>query len=339
VLISPDGVLSQLPLAALPGTAPDEFLLHRYAIATIAVPQLLPQILADEVQRDAALEKQPSLLLVGGVDYGGGHGKADQDGLSRSLDPLTRSASMTGFTQLPGTFTEVQSVDERFRHRYVNGKSEMLDHQQATEAAFRERAPKYRWLHLSTHGFFAPDKLKNALERGGSAPGEISSFSRSGVGTYHPGLLSGLAMAGANSKPQPGEDDGILTALEVASLDLSHADVVVLSACETGLGRLAGGEGVLGLQRAFQISGAKTVVASLWSVPDQATTRLMQRFYTNLWERNLSKLESLREAQLWLLSEPENQLLLTAAERAAAGNPKYLPPQAWAAFVLSGDWR
>src|SRR5205085_9805603 len=97
----------------------------------------------------------------------------------------------------------------------------------------------------------------------------------------HPGLLSGLAFAGVN-RDRPA---GLLTALEVADLDLRAAEFVVLSACETGRGKVAGGEGVLGLQRAFQVAGARTVVASLWSVDDAATQRLMTRYYDNLWEK------------------------------------------------------
>ena len=116
-------------------------------------------------------------------------------------------------------------------------------------------------------------------------------------------MLSGLALAGANRNPESSTDvlqldDGILTALEVAELDLGGTELVVLSACETGLGRAAGGEGLLGLQRAFQVAGARTVVASLWKVDDEATQQLMSEFYSNLWQKHLSPLEALRQAQL-----------------------------------------
>jgi CHAT domain-containing protein len=91
-------------------------------------------------------------------------------------------------------------------------------------------------------------------------------------------------LAGANVRPTPiGHDDGILTALKVAELDLSGVELAVLSACETGLGEVAGGEGLLGLQRAFQVAGAHSVVASLWKVGDEPTRALMARFYENLW--------------------------------------------------------
>ena len=138
--------------------------------------------------------------------------------------------------------------------------------------------------------------------------------------------------------------DGVLTALEVASLDLSRVDLAVLSACETGLGKVAGGEGILGLQRAFQVAGARATVTSLWEIPDRATQLLMRRFYDNLWVRGLGKLEALREAQILLLREgarSDGALRgLDLPERTAGKDETGRPaPYFWAAFVLSGDWR
>jgi CHAT domain-containing protein len=151
-------------------------------------------------------------------------------------------------------------------------------------------------------------------------------------------LLSGLALAGANTPPTPDRDDGILTALEVAELELGGVELAVLSACETGLGPVAGGEGVLGLQRAFQVAGARTVVASLWQVPDEATRLLMERFYDNLWQKRMGKLEALRQAQLGLLREGTSRGVGRVRIPGAA-TPARLPPHYWAGFVLSGDWR
>jgi CHAT domain-containing protein len=152
-------------------------------------------------------------------------------------------------------------------------------------------------------------------------------------------------LAGANWPAEEGKDDGILTALEVEQMDLSRVQLATLSACETGLGQTAGGEGLLGLQRAFQIAGAKTVVASLWKVPDRATQLLMARFYENLWQKRMTKLEALRQAQRWLLHEgPKNRDLVRGLDFAAdqppvAASSDTLPPYYWAAFILSGDWR
>jgi CHAT domain-containing protein len=130
----------------------------------------------------------------------------------------------------------------------------------------------------------------------------------------------------------------------VQTLDLRHVQLATLSACETGLGEVAGGEGILGLQRAFQMAGARTTVTSLWMVDDAQTRALMERFYRNLWEKKMTKLDSLREAQLWMLREGrpspdrEGQRGLVRSQPAAAKDER-LSPFYWAAFVLSGDWR
>ena len=125
----------------------------------------------------------------------------------------------------------------------------------------------------------------------------------------------------------------------------------MLSACETGLGKTAGGEGLLGLQRAFQSAGARTVVASLWKVDDQGTQTLMVEFYKNLWEKKLSKLEALRQAQLAMLREYDpkegksrgpGRITTTTAKldpNLPAPSKPGTSPFYWAAFVLSGDWR
>jgi CHAT domain-containing protein len=153
---------------------------------------------------------------------------------------------------------------------------------------------------------------------------------------HHPGLLSGVVLTGANRPVEPGQDDGVLTALEVAELDLGRAELVVLSACETGLGETAGGEGVLGLQRAFQVAGARSVVASLWKVDDEATRKLMERFYEEMWQKGRPRLEALRQAQLTVLREGYARGMV---RRDKADKADRVPPFYWAAFVLSGDWR
>ena len=156
---------------------------------------------------------------------------------------------------------------------------------------------------------------------------------------YHPSLLSGVVLAGANRAQPPGADDGILTAAEVQPLDLSGLELAVLSACETGLGMPAGGEGLLGLERAFQVAGTKTVVSSLWKVPTIATREMMNRFYANLWTKRMGKLAALREAQLWMLRERGWEGLVESQPKDVPPQFKdRLPPVFWAGFVLSGDW-
>jgi CHAT domain-containing protein len=181
----------------------------------------------------------------------------------------------------------------------------------------------------------------------------------------NPQLLCGLVLSGANSNP----DRGLLSAEEVAQLDLRGTDLVVLSACDTGLGKVAGGEGVLGLQRAFQAAGARATVCSLWSVSDAATSVLMEQMYANLWSRKMSRLEALRQAQITVLRNPalvearRRILVAEARKRGLASSPaewRKLEPEAsplpfggkkeskpagrsgpafWASFVLFGDWR
>jgi CHAT domain-containing protein len=216
-------------------------------------------------------------------------------------------------------------------------------------------------LHVATHGFFeAPPPAPP-----GRPAGLSSSFSDTRQAlTYgrNPLLLSGLVLSGANRSP----DEGILTAEEVADLDLRGTELAVLSACETGLGKVAGGEGVLGLQRAFQAARARSLAVSLWSVNDAATSVLMEEFYANLWQKRLPKLEALRQAQLTVLREPERvekrrQELRTflvkrgvpeetleargigkaalplPADGGGVAGARRSPPAWWAAFVLSGD--
>jgi CHAT domain-containing protein len=344
VLVSPDGALARLPLAALPGSKPDSYLLEEVPLAVVPVPQLLPELLA---ARESDAGSEPSLLLVGDVDFGAAPGLADARSTSRSAPRGSRAGALPAFDSLQATREEILAVRDSFEQRFPGGTVKALRRDQATEAAVRQQAPKHRWLHLATHGFFAPPQLRSALapvaERGGAGPALSEAgrdlFGRQGIGGFHPGLLSGLVLAGANRPAEPGADDGILTALEVAELDLSGVELATLSACETGLGEVAGGEGLLGLQRAFQTAGARSVLASLWQVDDEATRKLMVRFYDNLWRAKepLGKLAALREAQLWMLREGVKRGLVRLPDKEATAGRT--PPYYWAAFVLSGDWR
>jgi CHAT domain-containing protein len=232
----------------------------------------------------------------------------------------------------------VVAIKDTFSERFEDGRTTDLRKAKATKPSVRQAMMKHSYLHLATHGFFAPPQVRSALDGGErSSADDPSGLAR--ASGWHPGLLSGLVLAGANTLPQEGEEDGILTALEVAELDLTRCELAVLSACETGLGKVAAGEGVLGLQRAFQVAGARSVVSSLWSVDDEATRKLMVAFYEALWNesRPSSRAEALRQAQLVMLREGYKRGMVAADD--AGDRQRRVPPYFWAAFVLSGDWR
>jgi CHAT domain-containing protein len=339
ILVSPDGATARLPLAALPGEKTGTYLIEERAFAVIPVPQLLPELLARMDGTDSA----PSLLVVGEVSFDGASMEVVAASEARSAPRAGRGDEVVKWQPLPGTREEIVAIKDSFQRRYRKGLVTDLREEEATEEAIRQQVPRHRYLHLATHGFFAPKQLRSALTSLSGSDGGCgcSLFGRKGVAGFHPGLLSGLVLAGANRPVPPDRDDGILTALEVSALDLSGVDLATLSACETGLGETAGGEGLLGLQRAFQVAGARSVVASLWQVDDKATRDLMTRFYENLWKRKMPKLEALRQAQLWMLKDGAKRGMIDVKvpkERLAKEDGR-LPPYYWAAFALSGDWR
>ena len=295
------------------------------------MPQMLPELLAPRKERPD--DRPPSLLAIGNIDFDlAPKAKAPAE----EVPPAWKRRRAGGPMQwgpLPGTLGEVLALEDAFKKAVPNGKLTVLRAAKAIAGAFRKEATSHEYLHLATHGFFAPREIKSVGKSDGKQAGQAGDFRPLPVG-FHPGLLSGLVLAGAN-KPRA-DDDGILTALEVAELDLAKVELAVLSACETGLGETAGGEGVLGLQRAFEIAGARTTVTSLWKLDDTATRQLMERFYDNYWKKGRGTLESLREAQIWLLEEGPTRGIVRMKE---APGQKRSPPYFWAAFVLSGDWR
>jgi CHAT domain-containing protein/tetratricopeptide (TPR) repeat protein len=357
VLVSPDESLGRIPFAALPAKEPGKFLIEEKAIAVIAVPQLLPELLA-QPRPD---EQNASALLIGDVDFNAAAFGALLARAAPNETPPKRLANaderlsidrtaprglsgepQSEFRPLPGSGPEITAIEGSFRRRYPGGQVTKLRGADANQNEVRRQASRHRYVHLATHGFFADPSVPRALaaNAGGQSASGIMAIGQTLGAGLHPGLLSGIALAGAN-RPTPA-DDGILTALEVADLDLAGVDLVTLSACGTGLGKAERAEGLQGLQRAFQVAGARTVVATLWDVPDQATQLFMQRFYENLWQKQKSKLDALREAQFWLMKEmPRNpDVFRSGLVRPPAGvdEPgRYI--RYWAAFVLSGDWR
>jgi CHAT domain-containing protein len=262
VLVSPDGPLHGLPFAALPGAEPGTFLVRDYAFAVVPNPQLLPQLGKRIPQRE---KEAPSLLLAGGIDFGPSQ-ERNSEPRPGQLPPIPP------FKPLRGTESEVNDLRAQFEDAFPDAPApKMLRKDKASKQAFLTAAASHRFVHLATHGFFAAPSEKSALD-----VAQRATLLRDGLRMRveatgrHPGLLSGVVFAGVN-RPDRRPEETILTALEAGELDLGKVDLVVLSACDTGRGQVAGGEGVLGLQRAFQLAGARSVVASLWSVPDEET--------------------------------------------------------------------
>jgi len=362
VFIAPDGALTAIPWSALPGDRPGSVLLEEYAIALVPhTPYLFDRLTAPARKGS----DEATLLALGGVSYDQAP-KPVEDEQVRLQMPVSRHADVQrgggeSWKELPGTRKEIASVLGLARDRRVI----RLEGAEASTAGLLSQLPKARWAHVATHGFFANPDIPSVL-RVDRKLFDASGRNRAAPGARSPLVLSGLVLAGANRPSAPfdplvHDDFGILTAEAIAGLPLQNLELVVLSACETGLGKVAGGEGVFSLQRAFHLAGAQTVVASLWKVDDDATQALMSEFYTNLWTKKQPRLEALRQAQLALLKDyrpsstqsrgGKKMKIAPSTKDSPARKPgaeggatdpnasQALAPFYWAAFVLSGDWR
>jgi len=305
LLISPDGALALLPFALLPGDDGHEFFLETRTITYVPSGR--------DLLRIAPSSSPPTgLLALGAPAF---------DRATVRLAQATTSRAGCGalddpFMPLPGTGAEVRAITRVYQQANPTRSTTVLEGTQATKATLMEQAPKAKVLHLATHAYFAGEECTPAglvsehRKPGGEPPAFLG---------HNPLLLAGIALAGANERDKA---DGILTALEVTALDLRGTDLVVLSACDTGLGTPARGQELLGLRWAFAFAGARNLVTSLWSVPDAETAALMTHFYTALWNKRLSVPAALRAAQLEMLK----------AARAKGDSA----PHAWGAFVVSG---
>ncbi len=354
VLISPDGITARIPWSALPGRTANRYLLEECSIAIVPVPQLISELLDQQSPTPAS----PDAMVLLGGDFAYGAGGRAKDAIAAGLPSLHRLQ----FAPLPGTAAEITEIAQLAQATQPHAQVRVLAQESGSEAAFRRLAPSARYIHLSTHGFFTspPKPPEHASVRQLISSLPFPTLGASGISVVaqaNPGLFSGLAFAGANQHAQRRDpnDDGLLTAAEVAALLLDNTELVVLSACETGLGEAVSGEGLLGLRRSFQIAGARTAIASLWNIDDTVTAALMKVFYHKLWMEKLSPLDALREAQLAILNHPENidtlatsrgqEFVIAVNER----KPKSSVPQnertrrglprLWAGFELSGDWR
>jgi CHAT domain-containing protein/Tfp pilus assembly protein PilF len=303
LLFSPDGELNLLPFAALADESGD-YLMQRLEITYLTSGRDLLRMGADPAARDGA-------VVMADPDFG----QVASEGSSvDAVVASTRSADLDRsgliFKRLAGTADEAKALRSLLK----------LDAQhtptgdRATEALLRAlHGP--RILHVATHGFFLSDREAAAIPK----PAGFAENTRTPSGE-NPLLRSGLALAGANARRSGDTDDGILTAAEAAQLDLLGTQLVVLSACETGVGKVRTGEGVYGLRRALVLAGAQAQVASLWKVDDSATQELIVNYYRRL------------------LSGQGRSAALRAAQQAMLANPQRQHPYYWAAFIPIGNW-
>ena len=299
VLIAPDGALNVVPFSALVDDK-NQFLIKRYTFTYLTSGRdLLRLNIKTKAQGGGVIFADPSF------DATGKPAKPAPAGTPTTRGRRSADLASLSWQPLPGTGQEADEVEKTMRGLTVYRGVD------ATETKLKNvHGPKV--LHLATHGFFLADEPPPA--DGGSLPGPAAP-----APTYeNPLLRSGLALAGAN-KLSSGDDDGIVTAMEASGLDLWGTKLVVLSACETGVGEVTNGEGVYGLRRALVIAGAESLVMTLWQVDDNATKDLMAGYYKRLGAGK-PRSSALRDIQLEI-----------------AGRDKYAHPYYWASFLPAGD--
>ncbi len=338
VYLSVEGDLGRFPFAALPDDQAETVLLERYAFVTVPHGPALVQRLRGKPGAD---DGKGTLLAVGGVDYG----------------PL--ADGQAGYAPLPGTARERAQLEKMAGGRVTPA----LGGSDATTTRLLAELPKAAYAHLGTHGQFKADLFEQdrqatakyqerlrTIEASGGLP------ARTGIGVRSPLGYVGLVLAGANTPGKAGPDGGVLSGEGIAGLQLEKLRLVVLSACETGLGANTDTEGVRGLQRAFHVAGCPAVVASLWSVDDEATAALMNAFWERVLTQKMEPERALREAQLLVLRRPDLvPLLATRGQGFGAivridprkepelpmptGGEKRSHPYLWSAFFLSAAGR
>ena len=284
IYVVPDGVFATLPFAAMPGHDSDKMLVDEYLLVHLSTAH-------DLLGEGQAVHASDDFLLMGGVSY------MDQKETPRGRRPQI-------FPPLPGTDLEVKMISAT-----VGNNALVLVGADASEAAFRKLAPDRRVVHLSTHGWATPDLV----------PLTDAEALRLGINAYltslDPFLRAGVALAGANQLTDNASNDGILTAMEIATLNLGYTELAVLAGCET-VGTARGGESTLALAQSLREAGVSNVIATLYIVDDQATARFMASFY-RYYITGVAPAEALRRSQL--------------DEKRAGRHPRI-----WAPFVLYG---
>ncbi|MCA1815645.1 MAG: tetratricopeptide repeat protein, partial [Acidobacteria bacterium] len=352
VFVSPDGALNLVPFAALVDEQ-GKYLVETYSLTYLTSGRDLLRLQVSAPPRGGAIVFADPAFDDAAAQPGAGaaatqaSAAATQEGVtatqqataaqSSALATVARSAAQgrrsadlasAHFSRLPGTAAEARALGS------ILPAARVLTGAEATEAALkRVAAPAV--LHVATHGFFLPDEKQSAAadaSRGlalGGAPAAVRG--------ENPLLRSGLALAGANLQRDGAGEDGILTAYEAAGLDLWGTRLVVLSACETGVGEVANGEGVYGLRRALVLAGSESQVMSLWQVSDEATRDLMIAYYRRL-QAGAGRSEALRRVQLEMIAGGTARGAGAAQQRGlgaelGGGARDRSHPFYWAAFI------
>ncbi len=341
IVVALDDVLHLVPLDALPFDG-SSLLGDRWRIETRAT-------LTELLQTSEPVAESGRLVAFGDVEYGAEADSAETaaaiqlaaaDVRPRTADIELRAAEdagilrgsvwSEGFSALPATGFEVRGIARCFRDRFgADAAPELCEHAGATRTRLMALASQARWLHIATHGWFAPESIRSwndpePLDEKSGLATRMSGAEQ--VKGMSPMLLCGLAFAGANRPENAvGRVPGLVTADELSTLDLSNCELAVLSACDTNVGERRAGLGVASLQKALQMAGARSVITSLWKVPDEATKELMLEFYRHLWVEKKPKHQALWEAKTKLREAKDER-----------GAPKYTTRD-WAAWVLTGN--
>jgi len=315
VYVSPDGVYNKINLETL--ILPDgNFLSDTKDIRIIGSSKELLE------RAKPYTKKTKDALLVGNPDFKSNSTLAEKNipllastqTISDAYKYTTRSFEGADVSSLPAAEKEVNIITDLLKK--YNYQTTTLTGKAAQESSVKSiSSPSI--LHIATHGFFEKDIKPTS--------NDISLGVNQNKSIENPMLRSGLLLAGAENtirgkyNPKDGAENGILTAYEVQQMNLDSTELVVLSACETGLGEVKNGEGVYGLQRAFRIAGAKSIIMSLWKVDDQATQIFMTSFYES-WLSGKTKREAFK-----------------AAQEVLKKSPRYSHPYYWGAFVMIGE--
>lgn len=297
VFIAPDSTLNLLPFGALADER-RRYLLERYSFTYLTSGRDLLRL------RERMQSRQPPIVIANPL--------FDLPQAASASDGAP-SGSGRRFEPLKGTAGEAAVLGRLLGVKPLTGA-------QARESLLKQaHGPSI--LHIATHGFFGPAQRRDTAAA--DVLEQLQDLTRPPI--FDPGenllLRSGLALYGANDRRDGEGGDGILTALEASGLDLSGTKLVVLSACETGVGNVLNGEGVYGLRRALVLAGAESHVISLWKADDEMTKNLMMAYYRKL-RQGQGRTEALRLAQLEVLRDR-----------------KHAHPYYWACFIPSGDWK